>query len=293
MLQKSYFGVPAPIIIGAAAFVAVLLFGNMFFIVPQTQQAMVVALGRVVREVPEPGLHVKAPFYHQVVYFDKRLLATESPAEEVQSLDKKRVVIDSFTRWQIANAGDFYRAVRTMPVATQRLNSIVNSNIRAVVASYPLLDLVGVDRQEAMALILTNTAREAAPLGIRVVDVRIKRTDLPPENSEAVFRRMRAEREKEAREIRATGEEESQKIRAQAEASRTIIVADAEKQSQILRGQGDAQAIAVTGRAFSKNPQFFELIKGLEAARAVINPSNTLILLDGANPVLDALTTQP
>lgn len=292
-MNQRILGFPAVWVYGVVAMAGLVVLLNTLFTVPQSQQAMVVALGRVVREVTTPGLHMKVPFYHQVVYFDKRVLANDSQPEEVQSLDKKRLVVDSFTRWQIADVAQFYRSVRNVNTAMQRLNTIVNSNIRAVVASYGLLDLVGDKRQEAMAAIVTAAAREAAPLGIRIVDVRIKRTDLPPENSEAVFRRMRAERQKEAKEIRAEGEEMAQKIRANGEASRTVIIADAEKQAQIMRGQGDAKAIAITGAAYSRDRQFFNLIKGLEAARATVQASNTLLIIDGNVPAVEAVLQAP
>lgn len=293
MMREKIWGFPALWVYGAAFLAALILLVNTLFVVPQTQQAMVVALGKVVRDVTAPGLHAKVPFYHNVVYFDKRVLATDSQPEEVQSLDKKRLVVDSFTRWQIADVAQFYRSVRNVNTAMLRLNTIVNSNIRAVVASYRLLDLVGKDRQQAMAQILIAANREAAPLGIKVLDVRIKRTDLPQENSEAVFRRMRAEREKEAKEIRAEGDEMAQKIRASADASRTVIVAEAEKTAQVLRGQGDARAIAVTGAAYGKDRQFFNLTKGLEAARSAVQPSNTLLILDGNVPAVAPLMREP
>ncbi|PIZ31991.1 MAG: protease modulator HflC [Alphaproteobacteria bacterium CG_4_10_14_0_8_um_filter_53_9] len=289
LLRKTRWGLPAVWVMGVGALLTLIVFVNSLFVVPQTQTAMVIALGKVVRENLEPGLHVKVPFYQNAQFFDKRILATYSDPEEVQSLDKKRLVVDSFTRWQISDVAQFYRSVRNINTAMARLNTIVNSNIRAVVASYTLLDLLDTDRQEAMHQILMASAKEAAPLGIKIIDVRIKRTDLPPENSEAIFRRMRAERQKEAREIRAEGEEMAQKIRAQGEASRTIILADAEKTSLELRGEGDAKAFSMTGRAYAQDPQFFRLMKGLETARAVVQASDTLLILDGKSPAVRVL----
>lgn len=262
-------------LVAAVVFLVVML--NSVFTVRETEQVMVVALGRVERLVTEPGLHMKVPFYHQLVVFDKRILQTHSSPEEVQTLDKKRVVVDSFTRWQIVDAAQFYRSVRNTNAAVQRISTIVNSNIRAVVASVPLHDLISGKRASVMAQILESTRDEAEPLGIRIVDVRIKRADLPPENSEAVFRRMQAERQKEASEIRASGEEEAQKIRADAEKQRTILLAEAERDSARLRGEGDGQAIRIGGAAFGQDPGFYKLTRSLEAYKDSLKGSTFVI----------------
>lgn len=253
---------------------------NSTFMVQETQQAMVLRLGKVDRLVAEPGLHVKLPLIQQIYYFDKRILETDSSAEEVQTIDKKRVVVDSFTRWRIVDAQNFYQAVRTENTAVQRINSIVNSNIRRVVASETLEELVSGDRARLMQEIENEATKEAKPFGVEIVDVRIKRADLPTENSLAVFKRMRTEREKEAKEIRAEGEEKAQKLRAEADRERTVILAGADREAQVLRGQGDALAIKVTGAAFSKNPQFYNLMRSLEAYEESLSGTDTLILLD-------------
>lgn len=277
------------IVTGIAALGVVILMWMSLFTVRQQEQAMIVALGKVVRLVNEPGLHVKMPLYHQVVYFDKRLLNNESPTEEVQTLDKERVLVDSFTRWQIVDAGLFYRNVRTIPIAVQRLDTIVNSNIREVVAQVKIADLVGGKRFDVMTDILKQSAEEASPMGIRIVDVRLKRVDLPQENSEAVFRRMRAERQKEASQLRAEGEEEAQKIRAEAERSRTVLLAEAQRDSQKLWGQGEAEATRITGAAFSKDPSFYRLTRSLEAYKASFSGSNTLMVVDPSSEFMKTL----
>lgn len=273
--------------IGAVAALVVLL--NSVFVVREYEQAMVLQLGRVVRLVATPGLHLKVPLVEQLMFFDKRILETQSTPEEVQTLDKKRVVVDSFTRWRIKDAGQFYRAVRTETVAVQRLNTIVNSNIRSVVASLPLMELVKVRRSQVMNQILKMSAAEADALGIQIVDVRLKRADLPPENSEAVFRRMRAERQKEAREIRAEGGEAAQKVRAEAERTRTVLLAEAERDAQKLRGEGDGAAMRISGQAFGQDPGFFKLTRSLEAYKTALQPSNTLFVLDPGTDFLDTL----
>jgi len=270
-----------------AALVAAAGLWSGVFMVRQTEQAMVVALGRVVRLVEEPGLHLKMPFYHQVVYFDKRILTNNSPTEEVQTLDKERVLVDSFTRWQIVDAGAFYRNVRSVPQALQRLDTIVNSNIREAVAQVRLGELVGEKRDEVMGSIVAQSAQQAAPMGIHIVDVRLKRVDLPQANSEAVFRRMRAERNKEASQLRAEGEEEAQKIRAEADKTRTVIIAEARRDAQKLSGEGEAQAIRITGAAFSRDPGFFKLTRSLEVYRESFTPSTTLMVVDPTVGVMD------
>lgn len=274
---------------GGAALALLVLLWSSVFAVRQQEQAMIVALGKVVRLVNEPGLHVKMPFYHQVVYFDKRLLNNESPTEEVQTLDKERVLVDSFTRWQIADAGKFYQNVRSIQVAVQRLDTIVNSNIREMVAQVKLADLVGEKRDEVMAAILAQSVAQAAPMGIKIVDVRLKRADLPQENSEAVYRRMRAERQKEASQLRAEGEEEAQKIRAEAERARTVLLAEAQRDSQKLWGEGEAEATRITGAAFNKDPSFYRLTRSLEAYKNSFGASNTLMVVDPSSEFMKTL----
>jgi modulator of FtsH protease HflC len=271
------------------AVIGLILVANTLFMVRESTQVMVVQLGRVVRLVTEPGLNAKIPFVQQLAVFDKRILENDSPPEEVQTLDKKRLVVDSFTRWRIVNAADFFKSVRTEQVAIQRLNTIVNSGIRNVVASVNLQDLISTKRSEVMRSIVVQSAKEAKALGIEIVDVRIKRADLPPENSEAVFRRMRAERQKEAAEIRAEGDEAAQKIRADADRQRTIIVAEAERDGQKLRGEGDATAIRVGGDAFSADPSFYKLTKSLDTYKNSLRSTNTMFVIDPSSAFMDTL----
>lgn len=262
---------------------------NSLFTVRETDQAMVLALGKVDRLIEEPGLKFKIPFYQQVEFFDKRVLETDSTPEEVQTLDKKRIVVDSFTRWKITDAQKFYQAVRTERSAITRMNLIVNSNIRRVVARETLEELVSGDRQRLMTDIKQEASKQAAPFGIEVVDVRIKRADLPGENASAIFRRMQAERQKEAKEIRANGAEDAQKIRADAEKQRTILLAEAERDAQKLRGAGDAEAIKITGRAFNRDADFYNFTRSLEAYEASLANDSTLMIVDDSLPFLKEL----
>lgn len=272
-----------------AAFAVFVLAMNSLFIVKQTETAMVLALGKVQRLIETPGVHAKIPFYENLVMFDQRVLDADSPPEEVQTLDKERVVVDSFTRWKIANAGTFYKNVRTVPQAVQRLDTIINSNIREQVALVSLTDLVGVKRTDVMRAIAAKSAEEAEPMGIRIVDVRLKSADLPQANSEAVFKRMRAERQKEAAQLRAEGEEEAQKIRASAERERTVILAEAKRDAQKLWGEGEAQATRITGAAFNRDPGFYALTKSLETYKTAFDPSNTLMVVDPGSALMRVL----
>ncbi len=278
------------LIVFAAIIVVVAM--NSLFIVKETNQAMVLRFGKVDRLVAEPGLHVKLPLVQQLMFFDKRVLRTDSEPEELQTFDKKRVLVDSFTRWRIVDAEKFYQAVRTERSAIQRLNLIVNSNIRSVVAKETLVELVSGERQRLMGEIQAGASKQAAPFGIDIVDVRIKRADLPDKNSQAVFLRMRAEREKEAKEIRASGGEKAQRIRADAEKQRTILLAEAERDAQILRGEGDAESIKVTARAFSKDPDFYGFLRTLEAYKTSLGGKDTMMLLDPSVEFLKKLQSK-
>ena len=274
---------PKPIFFIVAAFAVFIIAANSLYTIQETEQAMVLRFGKVDELVAEPGLHAKIPFVQQIIFFDKRVLETDSPAEEIQTGDKKRVVVDSFTRWRIVDAEKFYQAVRTVPAAINRLNTIVNSNIRRVVGRESLEELVSGERARLMADILKESEKQAGPLGIEIVDVRIKRADLPQANASAVFERMRTERQKEATEIRASGAEEAQKIRADADKQKTIILAEADRDAQTLRGEGDAESIEITGRAFSKDQNFYSFLRRLDAYRASLVEGTTLVLDENAD----------
>lgn len=262
-----------------AAIVGIIGF-NALFIVKETEQALVLTLGKIDRVETDAGLHVKVPFYQQILVLDKRIMQTDSPVEEVQAGDKKRVVIDSFSRWRIVDAKKFYEKVNTIPQARIQLNNIVNSAIRRVVGRNPLNDLVSTNRAELMNTILSEARRQAEPFGIEIVDVRIKRADLPEENASAVFARMRTEREQEAKQIRAGGVEAAQKIRADAERQRTILLAEAERDAQKLRGEGDSIAIRTFADAFNKDPDFYKFVRSMEAYESSMKDDDMLLILD-------------
>ncbi|MEC9290900.1 MAG: protease modulator HflC [Pseudomonadota bacterium] len=260
--------------------IAVIIGMNSLFIVKETNQAMVLTLGKVDRLISEPGLKFKVPFIQNIVMFDKRILETDATPTEYVTKDKKRLLVDSFTRWQIVNARKFYESVRNENLALERINIIVNSAMRSYLGREDLVEIVSGDRAKMMQSILENARVQAEPLGVEIVDVRIKRSDLPEENSRAIYQRMRAEREKESKEIRAQGEEEAQKIRADADKQRTILLAEANRDSEKLRGEGDALSIKITGTAFNKDPEFYSFMRSLDAYRAGLKGENTYMVLD-------------
>jgi membrane protease subunit HflC len=250
------------------------------FVVDETEKALVLSLGKIDRQIATPGLYFRIPFYQQVVKLERRILEADTQPEEIVARDKKRLVVDTFTRWRIADAAEFYQRVRTYGLARQRLDSIVSAATKEVLAQASLQEIVSGNRDRLMESVLNRVREGTSTLGIEVVDVRIKRTELPKANSDAVYRRMRAERDKEAREIRAQGTEESDKIRADADRQVTIMLAEARKQAEQLRGEGDALSIKVYADAFRKDPEFYTLTRSLEAYRNSLKNPDTLLILD-------------
>ncbi len=269
-----------------AVVLAIVLFAafNSFFIVKQTEQALITQFGDPVRTVTEPGLGLKAP-WQTVLFFDKRILEIDATdAEEVITSDRKRIVIDAFARYRIVDALKYYRAVATEAVARQRLEPIMISSMRGVVGRNPFVDILSAERANLMRAIRDQMRRSAAGLGIEVVDVRIRRADLPKENLEAVFGRMQTERQREAAGIRATGDEEAQGIRAAADKEVTIIRANATKKSEILRGEGDAERNRILGAAYGRDPEFFEYYRTLKAYEQSMSGSNTTMVISPDSP---------
>ncbi|HZD25216.1 MAG TPA: protease modulator HflC [Alphaproteobacteria bacterium] len=260
------------VILGLAAY-------GSFFTVHESQQAMVLQFGEPKRVVRDPGLHFKVPFVQNVVSMEKRILDFDAPPVEAVAADKKRIVVDAYARFKIDDPLRYYQAVRTEMVARSRLNSIVNSSLRNLLGRVAMESVLSKQRADLMRLLRDNVNDEAQKLGIEIVDVRIKRADLPEANSQAVFRRMQAEREREAREARARGAEEAQKIRADADRQRTVLVADATKQAEIIRGEGDAVRTRIYAEAFQKDPQFFDFYRSLQAYRRALSSNDTTMVL--------------
>jgi membrane protease subunit HflC len=260
-----------------------------FFTVYQTKQALVVRLGNPVRVITEPGLNVKLPFIDNVIYIDKRLLTIEQPAQEViaSSGDTtntgagqagERLVVDAFARYRITDPLKFYQTVGPAGADTQ-LAILLNSALRRVLGGATLADVVRNKRGELSVLMRDQLDHDAQPFGIHVVDVRIRRADLPEQNSEAVYHRMQTERQREAAEFRAQGSQKSQAIRAKADRDVTVIVADANQQSEQTRGQGDATRNQIFAEAYNRDPDFFAFYRSMQAYERSMQKGDTHLVL--------------
>lgn len=241
------------------------------FIINQTEQAIVLQFGEPVREIKTPGLKIKIPFIQRVVVYENRLLNLDPPDQEVVLNDKKRLDVDSFTRYRIVDPLKFYQTVRTEMQASSKLEEIVNSSVRKVLGRITLQELLSSERTQIMADISKAVKKDAEQIGVNVADVRIRRADLPLEVLQAINARMQTERQRDAKEFRATGQQEAQKIRAAAEKEQAVIIADAEKKAQIIRGEGDRQAIEIWNKAAAADPEFFAFYRSLEAYKKSLN----------------------
>ena len=248
------------------------------YTVPQWEQAIVVQLGEPVRTVQEPGLYFKLPFVQNVLYFDKRLLAYDAAPKEILTKDKQQLVVDNFSRWRIRDPLQFYRTVRNEAGAQSRLDDVIYSIVRENLGRHTLREIMNEKRTEVMAEVTKESDAKARDYGIEVTDVRIKRADLPEKNELNVFNRMRTERERLAKKFRAEGDEEARKIRSESDKQVQILTAEARKQADITRGQGDAQAVKIFADAYGRDPEFYQLVRTLEAYRNSITDGTTLIL---------------
>ena len=265
--------------LAAAAAVSLIVLYNSVFTVHQAAQALVLQLGKPVAVITEPGLHFKIPFVQDVALFDRRVLEFDAPKEEIIASDQKRLVVDAFTRYRIVDPLKFFQTVNNEAVVRTRLAAIINASIRQALGSVPLQDIISGERAALMAQIRDIVNGEAVDFGIDVIDVRIKRGDLPEANSEAVFRRMQTEREREAKELRAEGSEEAQKLRAIADRKRVILIAEAKKLAQITRGEGDSTAIRIFADAFGQDVKFFSFYRSMEAYSEALGSDNTTMVL--------------
>lgn len=267
-------------IVLAVVLVLVGLLGySAMFTVHETEQALVLQFGDPRRSISEPGLHFKTPFLQNVIYLEKRILDLDTPKQEVIASDKKRLVIDAYARFKISNPLEFYRSVNNENVARNRLSNIINSALREVLARAELQAVMSDERSALMRQISDKVNTEASKIGIEIVDVRIKRADLPEENSQAIYRRMQAERERDARELRARGAEEAQKIKADADRQRAVLLAEAERQAQTLRGEGDADRTRILGDAYGRDPDFFDFYRTLESYKQALTGGDTNLVL--------------
>jgi membrane protease subunit HflC len=280
-MSNNPFLLPAIVIGGFVAFV---LIWSSTFIVTPSNQALVVQLGNPVREVKEPGLYFKIPFFQQVLYFEKRIMELRGESGEVITSDRKRIEVEAFARYRISNALQFYRALRDQDSASRQLTAQLNSQLRNTIGSQAFQSLLSADRVKVMDLIRQSLSKESANLGIQVVDVRIRRADLPAQNQQAVFDRMKTEREQEAAETRAKGAEDAQTKRAEADRKVTVLRAQANQQADILRGEGDAAKNKILGEAYGKDPNFFAFYRSLKAYEQTMSGSNTTMVMSPDSP---------
>ncbi len=256
----------------------VLAYNSLFF-VEQRVQSLILQFGEPIRVIKEPGLNFKIPLAQNVVKFDKRILLFDNNAEEIIAADKKRLIVDAFVRYKIVDPLKFYQTVRFEAALNNRLGSVVNNSLRAVLGRVPLEAVISDRRELLMKEVSVLVAERATQFGISIEEVRIKKADLPSENSEAIYRRMQTERQQEAAQIRAIGEEKARFIRAESEKQKTVLLAEAQRDSDILRGQGDAEKNKILGKAFNKDPNFFAFYRAMQAYSKALTEGDTTMVL--------------
>jgi membrane protease subunit HflC len=269
----------AGIITLVVLFLAAIVLYSSVFTVSQTEQALVVRLGRPVDVVSEPGLNFKAPFIDTVISIDKRILDLENPSQEVIAADQKRLVVDAFARYRIKNALRFYQSIGSIQAANIQLTTLLNAALRRVLGEATFINVVRDERESLMTRIRDQLDREADQYGIQLVDVRIRRADLPEQNSQAVYKRMQTEREREAQEFRAQGGQKAQEIRSKADREATVIVADANSTAEQTRGVGDAERNRLFAEAYGRDPEFFAFYRSMAAYESGLRSNDTRFLL--------------
>jgi len=266
----------APIIIVVLA--ALILLNASVFTVDETKQCVMMQFQKIIREIKDPGIHFKIPFIQSVEYFEDRLLEYDSAPREIISSDKKTLVVDNYARWKIIDLTKFYETVRNENGAQARLDDILFSDLRNELGKYTLNEIVSDKREEIMQAVTKLSNDKCQQYGISVIDVRIKRADLPEQNERPVYERMRAERKRQANLYRSEGEEEALKIRAETDKERTILLSEAYKSAQIVRGEGDAVGLKIYANAYNQDPDFFQFMRTLEAYEKTLNEKTTLVL---------------
>ena len=271
-MKISKFLIPVLVFAGFTIFLSL-------FTVKEINQAIVLQFGDPKKVIAEPGLQVKIPFIQNVVYLDRRILSLDPAPEEVIASDQKRLIVDAYARFKIVDPLKFYISVGDERVARSRLATLINSRIRSVLGKQSLATLLSEDRTKQMAIIQEGVNVEAEKFGITIIDVRIKRADLPQANSEAIYKRMQTEREREAKEFRAKGAEMAVTITSTADKEVTVLLANAKKQSEIMKGEGDGQRNKIFANAFGKDPEFFSFYRAMQAyEKALIGGDTSLIL---------------
>ena len=274
-----------------AIFTLIILFVlSTIIVVDETEQIVILQFGKPVQTITDPGLNFKLPAPIQVSNsFDKRLLEYDVPPEEILSRDKKSLIIDNYVRWRIVDPLLFLQTVRAIPTAKTRLDDIVYSELRQELGNHDMAEIITETRELIMEKVTIASNEETSKYGIEVIDVRIRRVDLPQENEASIYARMEAERKRQANKFRSEGEEEAQKIRAATDRDKTIILAEAYKTAQQIRGEGEAKALDIYATSFSKDPDFYEFLRTLETYEKVIDKKTTLVL-PGDSKLFKALT---
>ena len=264
------------IALGLLAFISY----NTLYVVQQTQQAIVLQFGEPKRTVQTPGLNWKIPFIQNVIFYENRVLSMVSQgSEQVILSDQKRLEVDTYARYSIVDPLKFYQTVRTIRIAQERLEAMVDSSTRRVLGNHSLVDILSEKRNDIISTIRNEVNASSEALGISIIDVRIRRADYPDATSQNIFNRMKSEREREAKEFRATGEEEAQKIRATANKERTVLIAEARRSAEIIRGSGDSKSIAIYAEAFGVDEDFYSFYRSMQAYRKSFSENTTSMLL--------------
>jgi modulator of FtsH protease HflC len=272
--MKSLFG-------GVGLFVLVIVGAVIYssiFVVDETEQALVLQFGEPIRVENEPGLKFKLPFVQNVSYFDRRVLDLDSPTQEIIAADQERLVVDTFARFRITDPLAFFQTVGNLNGAASRLSTVLNSATRRVLGEVSFVTIVRDDRGALMSRIRDQVNRESRSFGMEIVDVRIRRADLPEANSQAIFQRMQTEREREATDIRAQGEEAAQRIRSRADREVTVLVAEATREGEQIRGEGDAERTRIFAEAFGRDPEFFSFYRSMQAYEAGFSSGASLVI---------------
>ena len=263
-------------------FIGFLTFTGAFFIVQEWRQVIVLQFGEPRQVISQPGLKFKIPFIQDAIFFDRRMLNLDPQPEEMILSDQKRIIVDSFARYKIVDPLKFFQTVRNETNFSDRFGRILNASVRGVIAQYPLIALLSVEREEIMSIIESKVIQEESKFGIKILDVRIGRTDLTEQVASNVYQRMRSEREKEANLLRAEGEELSKEIVASANRQQTVIIAGAERTSSILRGEGDAQKNVILGAAYGLDEEFFSFLRKMQACRDTFgNTDMAMVIVPG------------
>jgi len=263
----------------ASVAILVLLGLTTVFIVDEKEQVVILAFGKPVRTILEPGINMKVPFpFQEKIKFDDRLLEYDSPPEEILSKDKRPLIVDNYVRWRIVDPLQFLKTVQAIPIALSRMDDIVYSELRRELGTHDMVEIITENREKLMEIVTFNSNKATLDYGIAVIDVRIRRVDLPAENEESIYARMEAERNRQANKFRSEGEEEAQKIRAATDRDKTIILADAYKDAERLRGEGDAAAVEIYAKAYSADPKFYEFVRTLDMYKKIIDDKTTLVL---------------